>query len=497
MQVNSVAIIGAGPGGLTAAKEAKACGLNPTIFEKGKTLGGQWSAEGSVWVNMKLNNSRNSSSFSDHPWKENSPDFPNRLEVYEYLFSYATAFRLHACLKLNSEVTHIKKKTNGWRVKWINENEHYKYNFDYVIVCSGLFSKAYRPTIPGIKSFTGTLMHSSQYKNPNSLEGKSVAIIGNSDSGCEIAVDVASVAKKTIHIFRKAVWITPRYVQVPNSDQKVPFDHLYSRSKTYSASQDHLERNQSTNAFLAINCKRQSEISPELEVIHERNDPPFITTSDEYLPLIEKNKIFVEKGFIRHIEEDTISLSNETSVKVDTLIFCTGYRTYLPFFDEKIKKDLNFDDNDTLQPLLLYQGTLHPTYPELAFVGLIRIGVYFGTLEMQARLATQLFSKKIAFPSPEKIKEALTKELEIKNRIPRPKVSRGFITFSDELAKEIDSYPDSSKIDQALFNKVWNGPFTSSSFRLIGFDAKEESSKKTIDQLDKIIKKENPFVGTS
>ncbi len=42
----TVAIIGAGPAGLVSAKEAKAHGLNPTVFEKGSTVGGLWKPGG-------------------------------------------------------------------------------------------------------------------------------------------------------------------------------------------------------------------------------------------------------------------------------------------------------------------------------------------------------------------------------------------------------------------------------------------------------------------
>ena len=38
----SVAVIGAGPGGLVAARWLLAQGFEPTIFEQAPTLGGQW-----------------------------------------------------------------------------------------------------------------------------------------------------------------------------------------------------------------------------------------------------------------------------------------------------------------------------------------------------------------------------------------------------------------------------------------------------------------------
>ena len=63
---SSVAIIGGGPSGLVAAKEARECGLTPTVFEQGKTIGGIWKPEGGkAWESLRINNSRYASSFSD------------------------------------------------------------------------------------------------------------------------------------------------------------------------------------------------------------------------------------------------------------------------------------------------------------------------------------------------------------------------------------------------------------------------------------------------
>ena len=45
MSMRNVAVIGAGPGGLAAARYLKSEGFAPVIFEQGKCIGGQWSAD--------------------------------------------------------------------------------------------------------------------------------------------------------------------------------------------------------------------------------------------------------------------------------------------------------------------------------------------------------------------------------------------------------------------------------------------------------------------
>ena len=61
-----VAIVGAGPGGLAAAKYAIEAGLDVTVFEASDDLGGQWhttACHSGVWPGMQTNTSRAMTAF--------------------------------------------------------------------------------------------------------------------------------------------------------------------------------------------------------------------------------------------------------------------------------------------------------------------------------------------------------------------------------------------------------------------------------------------------
>ena len=72
----TVAVIGAGPGGLVAARWLLSQGFEPTIFEQAPMLGGQWTGldgRSGVWPTMHTNTSRTMTAFSDlehddRPW---------------------------------------------------------------------------------------------------------------------------------------------------------------------------------------------------------------------------------------------------------------------------------------------------------------------------------------------------------------------------------------------------------------------------------------------
>ncbi|WP_210419578.1 NAD(P)-binding protein [Mycolicibacterium sp. ELW1] len=66
----NVAVIGAGPAGLVVSRWLLSQGLEPSIFEQGPTLGGQWTAQpgrSGVWPGMHTNTSRILTAFSDLP----------------------------------------------------------------------------------------------------------------------------------------------------------------------------------------------------------------------------------------------------------------------------------------------------------------------------------------------------------------------------------------------------------------------------------------------
>jgi putative flavoprotein involved in K+ transport len=59
------------------------------------------------------------------------------------------------------------------------------------IVATGYNGAPWMPDWPGRDGFTGTLVHSSAYRNPEPYRGRDVLVVGAGNSGAEIATDVA------------------------------------------------------------------------------------------------------------------------------------------------------------------------------------------------------------------------------------------------------------------------------------------------------------------
>lgn len=68
--------------------------------------------------------------------------------------------------------------------------------FDGVMVCTGHHVYPYVPKLEGINRFRGKVVHTHSYKVPNEFEGKRVLVIGNGNSGSDVAIELSSVAEQ-------------------------------------------------------------------------------------------------------------------------------------------------------------------------------------------------------------------------------------------------------------------------------------------------------------
>src|ERR1700712_4636968 len=138
-----VAVIGAGPGGLIAARWLLSQGFEPTIFEQSPILGGQWAGlvgRSGVWPAMHTNTSRVLTPFSDLE-HETDAVFPSSTEILAYLNRFADAFDLRSRIRFDTRVGLISRKGSGWRVDHSGVSE----DFDRVVVATGRF---HAPAVP-------------------------------------------------------------------------------------------------------------------------------------------------------------------------------------------------------------------------------------------------------------------------------------------------------------------------------------------------------------
>lgn len=72
--------------------------------------------------------------------------------------------------------------------------------FDFVMICNGLYGAARMPSYPGMSRFRGTQIHSSQYRDWTQFGDQTVLLVGIGNSACDIAMELSAHAKQVILI---------------------------------------------------------------------------------------------------------------------------------------------------------------------------------------------------------------------------------------------------------------------------------------------------------
>ena len=193
-------ILGAGPGGLACAAMLKSRGVSVQILEKETTLCPVWRRH---YDRLHLHTDKSHSSLPGLPMPANFPKYPSRLQVIEYLEAYAKHHGLQP--EFGCEVERITRKG-----EWIVRTSTGEKSADMVVVAMGTASFPYQPNWPGLDGFKGKILHSSQYRNPDSYKGKRVLVVGFGNSGGEIALDLANAGILPSLSVRGPVNIVPR-----------------------------------------------------------------------------------------------------------------------------------------------------------------------------------------------------------------------------------------------------------------------------------------------
>src|ERR1700742_223831 len=218
----TVAVIGAGPGGLVAARWLLSQGFEPTIFEQAPALGGQWTGlvgRSGVWPAMHTNTSRVMTAFSDLAI-ESQLAYPSNREILNYLHRYAETFGLTSRIRFDTRVELLRRDDAGWLVGHAGLEER----FERVVVASGRFHAPAIPAVPGLDTFAGSggAISSYDYRGPSRYRGKRVLVAGCAISALEIASDLAQVgAARVVVTQRRQRYVLPKFAGGVPSDQRV------------------------------------------------------------------------------------------------------------------------------------------------------------------------------------------------------------------------------------------------------------------------------------
>uniref|UniRef100_A0A5B7C4S6 Flavin-containing monooxygenase n=1 Tax=Davidia involucrata TaxID=16924 RepID=A0A5B7C4S6_DAVIN len=347
----NVAVIGAGAGGLVAARELRREGHKVVVFESEEKVGGTWVynpntdsdplgidpsrnvVQSSLYASLRTNLPREVMGFREFPFVATNKihrdprRFPGHREVLEYLNDYVSEFGLSELVRFETEVRHVRLVDGGkWKVRSKIGDNQVDEIYDAVVVCNGHFTEPHIAEIPGIDAWPGQQIHSHNYRVPEPFRNQVVILIGSSASAVDISRDIAAVAKE-VHIASRSV--------KDGTLGKLPgYNNMWLHSM--------------------------------IESVHE---------------------------------DGLVVFQDESAVCAGIILHCTGYKYHFPFLDTG--GIVTVDDN-RVGPL--YKHIFPPVLaPWLSFIGLPWKVAPFPLFEFQSKWIAGVLSGRLGLPSPEEM----------------------------------------------------------------------------------------------
>lgn len=410
-----VAIIGAGPSGLAAARNLDRQGVPWVGFELAHDVGGLWNIESprsTVYASAHLISSARTTEFTEYPMPADTPDYPGHRRLLAYFRDFADHFRLRDRFRFGTEVVRAEplgeEPDSGWRltVKKTGDDDEATSDageFSALVIANGTLSEPNIPRFAG--QFDGETLHTSRYKYPRELAGKRILVVGGGNSGCDIAVDAVHHAESVDISVRRGYHFVPKYLFGKPSDTLNTGRPLPARIKQAVDSR--------VVKLFTGNPTRFGFPAPDHKIYESH---PVVNAL--VLHHVGHGDIGV-RADIDRLDGHTVHFKDGSSGEYDLVMLATGYLLHYPFIERRY---LDWTDGQAAPDL--YLNIFPSRRDDLAVLGMLEasgIG-WQGRYEQADLLARYLAARR----DPSSAGQAVIAAVDHGRRGPRPDLTGGY-----------------------------------------------------------------------
>lgn len=408
-------IIGTGFGGMGAAIQLRRLGIDSILMlDREDDLGGTWHVNKYPGLAVDIASFTYSYSFEPNPnWTRL---YARGTELKRYAEHVADKYDLRKHMRFNSIVNSARydEMENCWTVSLDGQKPM---RTRLLILATGFLSQAHTPDIPGIKDFSGKIIHTAEWDNDYDLHGKRAAVIGTGATAVQLIPQIAKKLSQLDVYQRTAIWVTPKVDgNIPQSVRKLfsvaPIVQKGARlissgilEVVMVAGALYNKQLPSLTATMERICKAHMARAIKDPELREKLTPTYSfgckrpTFSNNYYPTFTRDNVELISDGIDHIEKDGIVDKNGNKRTIDTLILATGFDLWeknFPAIDIIGKQSQSLGALWRKEKFKSYQGISIPGFPNLfsltspyAYNGLS----YFSTIEGQMKHISRCISE--------------------------------------------------------------------------------------------------------
>jgi indole-3-pyruvate monooxygenase len=310
-------IIGASAAGLATAACLKESGRTYEILEASDVVGQAWRHH---YERLHLHTPKSASGLPGLPMPKGWSRYPSRDQVVDYLESYREHHELEP--RFGTAVTRLERVGE----EWVATTADGEWRARNVVIATGANSQPVRPTWPGLNTFRGEVLHSSEFTNGSAWKGRPVLIVGFGNSACEQAIDLVEHGAKPHLAVRSPVNVIPRDVfgLIPVLQLGIVMQHLPPSLADALA----WPMIQMTIGDIRKVGLRKLSYGPNAQIKRDRQIPLLDIGTME---LIRAGRIGIH-GNIQRFTEDGVVFSGGDTLAIDAVVLATGYRPALDEF---------------------------------------------------------------------------------------------------------------------------------------------------------------------
>ncbi|MFI6965057.1 flavin-containing monooxygenase [Streptomyces sp. NPDC050255] len=307
-----VYVIGGGPGGLAAAAALREQRVRAVVLEKSADVGASWRRH---YDRLHLHTTRRWSALPGLPMPRRFGRWVSRDDVVRYLEKYVEHHELEVVTGV--EVSRIDRAADGtgWRLTATGGRE---LTGRAVVVATGYNHTPRIPDWSGRDTFTGELLHASDYRNPAPYAGQDVLVVGVGNTGAEIAVDLVEGGASRV---RLAVRTVPHIVRRSTAGWPAQATGILVRRLPVAL----VDRAGGLMARVAVPDLAEQGLPRPDTGLYSRVKDGAIPVQDVGLIDAVKGGRVVPVAAVESFDKDAVVLADGTRITPDAVIAATGY----------------------------------------------------------------------------------------------------------------------------------------------------------------------------